>query len=168
MTVGIVGAGQLGRMLALAGYPLGLDFLFLDRSRATPGAPGRTLALGEFTDRRLLASSRRRSEVITFDWENVSVESLAALGAAHAHRAAAAALAAAQDRLAEKRLFERLGIPTTRTRGRFARRLRARRRRDRPARRAEDPPPGLRRQGPGGHAHDPGHRAAWRRWATHR
>ena len=31
MTVGIVGAGQLGRMLALAGYPLGLDFLFLDR-----------------------------------------------------------------------------------------------------------------------------------------
>ena len=30
MTVGILGAGQLGRMLALAGYPLGLDFLFLD------------------------------------------------------------------------------------------------------------------------------------------
>ena len=30
MTVGIVGAGQLGRMMALAGYPLGLDFLFLD------------------------------------------------------------------------------------------------------------------------------------------
>ena len=33
MTVGILGAGQLGRMLALAGYPLGLDFLFLDPRR---------------------------------------------------------------------------------------------------------------------------------------
>ena len=37
MTVGIVGAGQLGRMMALAGYPLGLDFLFLDRDARTPG-----------------------------------------------------------------------------------------------------------------------------------
>lgn len=35
-TVGIVGGGQLGRMMALAGYPLGLDFLFLDRSGDTP------------------------------------------------------------------------------------------------------------------------------------
>ena len=37
MTIGIVGAGQLGRMMALAGYPLGLDFLFLDRDAHTPG-----------------------------------------------------------------------------------------------------------------------------------
>ena len=36
MTVGIVGAGQLGRMLALAGYPLGLDFLCLDPARDAP------------------------------------------------------------------------------------------------------------------------------------
>ena len=36
MTIGIVGAGQLGQMLALAGYPLGLDFLFFDRSADTP------------------------------------------------------------------------------------------------------------------------------------
>ena len=33
MTVGVIGGGQLGRMLALAGYPLGLDFLFLDPSK---------------------------------------------------------------------------------------------------------------------------------------
>ena len=37
MTIGIVGAGQLGRMMALAGYPLGFDFLFLDRDAKTPG-----------------------------------------------------------------------------------------------------------------------------------
>ena len=36
MTIGIVGAGQLGQMMALAGYPLGLDFLFFDRNADTP------------------------------------------------------------------------------------------------------------------------------------
>ena len=41
MTIGIVGAGQLGRMLALAGYPLGLDFLFLDRSADVPAGRSR-------------------------------------------------------------------------------------------------------------------------------
>lgn len=114
MTVGIVGAGQLGRMLALAGYPLGQDFLFLDRTSDTPGARVAPSLCGEFTDRRLLRELSRRSEVITFDWENVSVESLAALGKRTRIAPPLAALAASQDRLAEKRLFERLGIPTTR------------------------------------------------------
>lgn len=114
MTVGIVGAGQLGRMLALAGYPLGLDFLFLDRSPDTPGAKVAPSLCGEFTDRRLLRELARRSEVITFDWENVSVESLAALGRRTRIAPPLPALAASQDRLSEKRLFDRLGIPTTR------------------------------------------------------
>ena len=37
MRVGVIGAGQLGRMLALAGYPLALDFRFLDSSADSPG-----------------------------------------------------------------------------------------------------------------------------------
>ena len=114
MTVGIVGAGQLGRMLALAGYPLGQDVLFLDRSADTPGARVAPTLCGEFTDRRLLRELARRSEVITFDWENVSVESLAALGRGTRIAPPLAALAASQDRLSEKRLFDRLRIPTTR------------------------------------------------------
>jgi 5-(carboxyamino)imidazole ribonucleotide synthase len=116
MTVGVVGAGQLGRMLALAGYPLGLDFLFLDR---TPGAPAAQLApllCGEFTDQAQLAQLAARSEVITFDWENVSVEALRAIGTRTRICPPVRALAAAQDRVNEKRLFERLGIPTTRWR----------------------------------------------------
>ena len=59
MTVGIVGAGQLGRMLALAGYPLGLDFLFLDPA---PGAPAGQVApqiCGEFTDAKLAGTLAR-------------------------------------------------------------------------------------------------------------
>ena len=100
MTIGVVGGGQLGAMLALAGYPLGLDFLFLDRSAATPAGRIAPILSGDFADRALLRELAERSDVISFDWENVSVEALRAL-------------AAAQDRLTEKRTFERLAIPTT-------------------------------------------------------
>src|ERR1700733_14385087 len=114
MTIGIVGAGQLGQMLALAGYPLGLDFLFFDRSADTPAGRIAPLLAGEFHDEALLAELARRSDVISFDWENISVAALRR--AAHGTRIAPplAALAVAQDRLAEKRCFQRLSIPTTR------------------------------------------------------
>ncbi len=116
MTVGIVGAGQLGRMLALAGYPLGLDFLFLDPAAAAPAGRVAPLLEGAFTDRRRLAELARRSEVLTFDWENISVEALRALEGRVRIAPPIPALAAAQDRVSEKRLFERLRIPTTRWR----------------------------------------------------
>ena len=89
MTIGIVGAGQLGQMLALAGYPLGLDFLFLDRSADTPAGRIAPVLAGEFHDHALLAELARRSDVISFDWENISVEALRTRGARHPHRAAA-------------------------------------------------------------------------------
>jgi 5-(carboxyamino)imidazole ribonucleotide synthase len=114
MTIGIVGAGQLGRMLALAGYPLGLDFLFLDPTAEAPGGQVAPQITGKFTDRRLLAKLARESEVLTFDWENVSVESLRTLPRGTRISPPVAALAVAQDRVAEKQLFERLKIPTTR------------------------------------------------------
>jgi 5-(carboxyamino)imidazole ribonucleotide synthase len=116
MTVGIVGAGQLGRMLALAGYPLGLDFLVLDPAADAPAGRVAPLLHGSFTDARLLTRLARECEVITFDWENVSVAALA--GVVRRQRARIcpplAALATGQDRVAEKRLFERLRVPTTR------------------------------------------------------
>ncbi len=127
MTIGIVGAGQLGRMLALAGYPLGLDFLFVDRSADTPAGRIAPVLTGDINDPALLAELARHSDVISFDWENVSVEALgAAIASERAGRSAGTrragpriapplrALAAAQDRLSEKRTFERLSIPTTR------------------------------------------------------
>jgi len=116
MTVGIVGAGQLGRMLALAGYPLGLDFLFLDPAADAPAARVAPMLNGAFTDQQLLQDLARRSQVITFDWENVSVEALRALDGSTRISPPIPALAAAQDRVSEKRLFERLKIPTTRWR----------------------------------------------------
>ena len=117
MTVGILGAGQLGRMLALAGYPLGLDFLFLDPAKDAPAARVAPVLQGSFTDRKLLGQLARGSEVATIDWENVSVEALRALAGAGARVAPPIpAVATAQDRVSEKRLFERLDIPTTRWR----------------------------------------------------
>ena len=116
MTIGMVGAGQLGRMLALAGYPLGLDFLFLDRSGDVPAAKLAPLLVGEFTDQALLRRLAKRSEVLSFDWENISVATLRAATRGLRTRISPPlrALATGQDRLAEKRLFERLRIPTTR------------------------------------------------------
>ena len=118
MTIGIVGAGQLGRMLALAGYPLGARL-------PVPGSGGacrrpRKLAPhlhGAFTIAGCCAELARRSEVVTFDWENVSVRGVARAQGARAHLpAACGARGIAQDRVSEKRLFERLRIPTTRWR----------------------------------------------------
>ncbi|MBM4192397.1 MAG: 5-(carboxyamino)imidazole ribonucleotide synthase [Gammaproteobacteria bacterium] len=114
MTIGIVGGGQLGRMMALAGYPLGLDFLFLDRSADISVAKVASTLVGEFTDKKLLCELARRSEVITFDWENVSIDSLRALGRSASIAPPLAALAVSQDRVAEKKLFGKLGIPTAR------------------------------------------------------
>jgi 5-(carboxyamino)imidazole ribonucleotide synthase len=114
MTVGIVGAGQLGRMLALAGYPLGFDFLFLDRDARTPGGQVGPILEGELTNRELLGKLATRCEVLTFDWENIPVEALENLPGKARIAPPLRALAAAQDRLSEKRTFELLGIPTTR------------------------------------------------------
>jgi 5-(carboxyamino)imidazole ribonucleotide synthase len=116
MTVGIVGAGQLGRMLALAGYPLGLDFLFLDRQAKVPAAALAPTLVGDFTDRALLRRLARRCEVLSFDWENISAAALRSATRGLPTRIAPPlrALATGQDRLAEKRLFEQLGVRTTR------------------------------------------------------
>jgi 5-(carboxyamino)imidazole ribonucleotide synthase len=114
MTIGIVGAGQLGQMLALAGYPLGLDFLFFDRSVDTPAGRIAPLLAGEFHDEALLAELARRSDVISFDWENISVEALRRAARGTRIAPPLRALGVAQDRLAEKRCFQRLSIPTTR------------------------------------------------------
>ena len=116
MTIGVVGAGQLGAMLALAGYPLGVDFLFLDRSQKTPAGRFAPVLTGDFADQSLLTQLAERSDVISFDWENICVDALRAATRASRTRIAPPlrALAAAQDRLTEKRTFERLDIATTR------------------------------------------------------
>ena len=110
--VGIVGAGQLGRMLALAGYPLGIDCRLLDRSADSPGAQVADCLLGDLDDPAAIARLAQSVDVLTLEIENVDV---AALEQAQNHAPVfppPLAVGAAQDRLAEKTLFRSLGIPT--------------------------------------------------------
>jgi len=109
--VGIVGAGQLGRMLALAGYPLGIRCVFLDRSAAAPAAQVAPILTGELEDAAQLSALAAWSDVLTFDWENISGSALAPLEKLTLVRPPRAALEASQDRLAEKALFSKLRIP---------------------------------------------------------
>jgi 5-(carboxyamino)imidazole ribonucleotide synthase len=110
--VGIVGAGQLGRMLALAGYPLGIDCTLLDTSADAPGAQVADSMLGELDDTQALAKLAAAVDVVTLEIENVAVAALESLRGRIDVYPPPAAVAAAQDRLAEKALFRSLGIPT--------------------------------------------------------
>jgi 5-(carboxyamino)imidazole ribonucleotide synthase len=111
MRIGIVGAGQLGRMMALSGIPLGLEFAMYDTHADVPGAAVAEIFTGAFDDRKKLARFARRVDVVTFDWENVPVASARAIAAIRPVWPPPRALEVAQDRVAEKRLFGRLGIP---------------------------------------------------------
>jgi len=98
-------------MLALAGYPLGIRCLFLDRSAAAPAAQVAPILTGELEDAAQLIALAERSDVLTFDWENISGSALAPLEKLTLVRPPRAALEASQDRLAEKALFSKLRIP---------------------------------------------------------
>jgi 5-(carboxyamino)imidazole ribonucleotide synthase len=108
--VGVIGGGQLGRMLALAGIPLGLSFRFLDPSPEAPAAEVGELLVGEYDDSELLDRLADGAAAVTYEFENVPVAAAERVGAIPS----AAALRASQDRLVEKQLFRRLGIPTPR------------------------------------------------------
>ena len=109
-TVGILGGGQLARMMALAGAPLGLRFRVLDNVADACAGQFAPMIVGDYTDQAALAAFAAQVDVATFDFENVPAES--AYGSASAPVFPnPRALAVAQDRLAEKTLFRELGIP---------------------------------------------------------
>ena len=110
-TVGILGGGQLARMLALAGAPLGLRFLVMDSADDACASQFAPMVVGDYTDESALAEFASRVDVATFDFENVPAESARWLSARVPVFPAPRALAVAQDRLAEKTLFRELGIP---------------------------------------------------------
>ncbi len=110
--LGIVGAGQLGRMMALAAYPLGVAVRFLDRDADSPGGQIGPIRTSELDDADGLAELAGEVDVLTYEIENVSTEALAELAARVPVRPGADVAAVAQDRLAEKRLFAELGIAT--------------------------------------------------------
>ena len=109
-TVGILGGGQLARMLALAGAPLGLRFLVLDSTADACAAQFAPLLRADYRDAAALAEFASRVDVATFDFENVPAESAQWLADRVPVFPNPRALAVAQDRLAEKTLFREVGI----------------------------------------------------------
>jgi len=113
MTIGILGGGQLGYMLALAGYPLGLHFRFLDPSPEAPVGRIAHRVTADYLDEAALEKFAHGLEVVTYEVGNVPVQAARCLGERVAVYPPAAALEEAQDRLREKKFFRKLGIPTT-------------------------------------------------------
>ena len=110
-TVGILGGGQLARMLALSGAPLGLRFLVMDTEADACAGQFAPLLVGDYRDQQALAEFASKVDVATFDFENVPAESAEWLAARVPVFPSPRALAVAQDRLVEKTLFRNLGIP---------------------------------------------------------
>ena len=112
MIVGILGGGQLARMMALAGIPMGFDFVLLDPADdACAGALGKHLC-GAYDDRELLTKLAEMSDVVTYEFENVPASSVEFLAGKVDVYPAANALASSRDRMNEKSLFREMGIPT--------------------------------------------------------
>ena len=112
MKIGVIGGGQLGRMLALAGTPLGMNFAFLD-----PAPDACAAALGEhlradYGDQDHLRQLADEVDLVTFEFESVPAETVAFLSQFVPVYPSAEALRIARDRWFEKSMFKDLGIPT--------------------------------------------------------
>lgn len=113
MTIGILGGGQLGYMLALAGYPLDFHFRFLDPSPQAPVGRIAPRVTAEYTDYEALDKFAHGLALVTYEFENVPVAAVRHLARHVPVFPPPQALETAQDRLNEKTLFEKLGIPLT-------------------------------------------------------
>ena len=109
--IGILGGGQLGRMLAMAAARLGFDVAILTPETDSPA--GRVAAhaiVGAYDDEAALAELARLSDAVTFEFENVPAAVVARLQALGMEVAPGPkALAVAQDRVAEKSFFVEVG-----------------------------------------------------------
>ncbi len=108
--IGVLGAGQLGRMLAISGYPLGQRFGFYGQVKDAPAAMlGRMFAQAEDA----LDAFAAWADVVTYESENTDVAQVRAIEAAGVPvYPGATSLYYSQHRGREKDLFTRLGIPT--------------------------------------------------------
>ncbi|GBD48242.1 5-(carboxyamino)imidazole ribonucleotide synthase [Methylopila sp. Yamaguchi] len=112
-TIGILGGGQLGRMLALAAAPLGLKVHVYAPDPQSPAfdvAAERTIAA--YDDETALALFAESVDVVTYEFENVPAETARLVSAHRPLFPDAHALATTQDRLSEKSFLRDLGLPT--------------------------------------------------------
>lgn len=111
ITVGILGAGQLARMLALSGYPMGLNFVFFDPEPTACAGQVGELIVADYDNHIALDEFSRKVDVVTLDFENVPVEALRFVKKRKPVFPDPEVLEIAQDRLNEKDFFSSLDIP---------------------------------------------------------
>ncbi len=110
--IGIIGGGQLGRMLALAGLPLGHQFSFYDPNPVSPARSVGALTTGPFNDLERLRKFTNGCDVITYEFENVPVAVAEALNAQLPVLPHPKALRFSQHRAEEKKFLQSHGIKT--------------------------------------------------------
>ena len=110
--LGVLGGGQLARMLAIAAAPLGIKTLVVDGAHDACAGQVAPLVVAEWTDYAALGVFASQVDAVTFDFENVPAETASRLAERVAVHPSPQALAIAQDRLAEKTLFRECGLPT--------------------------------------------------------
>jgi 5-(carboxyamino)imidazole ribonucleotide synthase len=116
--LGILGGGQLARMMAIAGRPLGVDVIAIESTLdehgrcSANGSPNVEVIHAGFDDPDALAALARRCDAVTVETENVPVASLEWLASRVPTRPGAQAVGATQDRLVEKRALRAAGIMT--------------------------------------------------------
>lgn len=111
--IGILGGGQLGRMLAAAAARLGYRTVVLTPEKEAPASLlAEATIRGEYDDPAALDALADRVDRVTIEFENIPAASLARLEASRIVHPSSALVAIAQDRIAEKRCFEAVGIAT--------------------------------------------------------
>lgn len=108
--LGIVGGGQLGRMLALAAAPLGVECRFIDPAPDAGAGVAAQQIVAEYDDATALADLAAWSDAVTFEFENVPAAALATIAGSAELAPSAESLSTSQDRMREKELFVSLGL----------------------------------------------------------
>lgn len=124
-TIGLLGGGQLGRMMAMAAARMGYrTHVFTDHPQTptdqpqTPaGEVAAAVTVASFADRAALARFADAVQVVTYEFENVPLDAARIVAARVAVRPGPNVLAVAQDRLAEKDFLSQTGLPVAPYRG---------------------------------------------------
>ncbi|MEQ8656795.1 MAG: 5-(carboxyamino)imidazole ribonucleotide synthase [Hyphomicrobiales bacterium] len=110
-TIGILGGGQLGRMLAMSAARYGLKTHIFDPATDAPAAEVSALhTCASFTDVPALTAFADNCQVVTFEFENIPKASLEQLAGAIPLRPGLTSLETSQDRLTEKQFLEGIGL----------------------------------------------------------
>ena len=111
--IGILGGGQLGRMLAMAAAKLGLKVhVFAPEADSPAFEVAAASTVADYRDPEALARFAGTMKLVTYEFENVPAETAALLARHCPVRPGALALETAQDRLVEKRFLQGLGLRT--------------------------------------------------------